>query len=281
MLLIIINGTGASGADIYIMEISIMNREELFQNIEEMTVGLDDTFKFHCTQCGKCCTYREDIILSPRDIFKMAKELKMGTVEFFHTYCRSHIGDVSRFPIIRLNSVGSDARCPLLKNNLCSVHNVKPAVCAMFPLGRYVAMDAQKDPQERLKDMTVKYLLQPPECGDESETHTVREWLTGFDIATEDEFFIKWNCALQDLGELLKQHEKKQDMMTMVEIWAMTRVVIYLMYDTAKPFLPQFEANVQGMVDLLNNVKKLKAILNKAREGAAKKKGAFHGPFAM
>ena len=85
-----------------------MDREELLANIENMTVGLDDTFKFHCTQCGKCCTYREDIILSPRDIYKMSKVLNMHPVAFFNTYCRSHIGDVSRIPIVRLNSVGSD-----------------------------------------------------------------------------------------------------------------------------------------------------------------------------
>ena len=52
-----------------------MTNEEMFQNIESFTVGLDDTFSFHCTQCGKCCIHRTDIILSPRDIFKMAKAL--------------------------------------------------------------------------------------------------------------------------------------------------------------------------------------------------------------
>ena len=35
------------------------------EEIKSMTVGLDDIFKFHCDQCGKCCIHREDIILSP------------------------------------------------------------------------------------------------------------------------------------------------------------------------------------------------------------------------
>ena len=47
-----------------------MTREEMFQDIESMTVGLDDTFKFHCDQCGKCCTHRDDIILSPMDVYR-------------------------------------------------------------------------------------------------------------------------------------------------------------------------------------------------------------------
>ena len=32
-------------------------------------VSSDDTFRFHCTQCGKCCTERDDILLTPRDLF--------------------------------------------------------------------------------------------------------------------------------------------------------------------------------------------------------------------
>lgn len=59
-----------------------MTNEEMCQNIESFTFGLDDTFAFHCTQCGKCCIHRTDIILPPRDIFKMAKELKLSNSDF-------------------------------------------------------------------------------------------------------------------------------------------------------------------------------------------------------
>lgn len=118
-----------------------MTREEMFQDIESITVGLDDTFKFHCTQCGKCCTYRDDILLSALDLFKMAKALGMEPAHFFMRYCQSHIGSNSRVPIVRLQSVGSDGHCPLLKNNKCTVHKVKPSVCALFPMGRYLVAD--------------------------------------------------------------------------------------------------------------------------------------------
>ena len=59
-----------------------MNLEEFAANIENMTIGLDDTFQFHCTQCGLCCVNREDILLSPMDIFKMSKELGMTHTQF-------------------------------------------------------------------------------------------------------------------------------------------------------------------------------------------------------
>lgn len=237
---------------------------ELFRDLESMTIGLDDTFKFHCDQCGKCCTHREDIILSPMDIFKMAKELKMTPVEFYHEYCVFNIGEHTRMPIVRLASEGKDTHCVLLKNHRCSVHKVKPAVCAMFPLGRYMSFEKDDYNAESIDTSKVKYLLQPPECGDESETHTVREWLSGFDIKLEDEAFVQWQKAISRFSNKFKELEKKQDMLTMMEIWFVVRVSLYLQYDTSKEFLPQFNYNVENLMKLLDDIPKLKRMVRHA-----------------
>ena len=237
---------------------------DTFRDLESMTIGLDDTFKFHCDQCGKCCTHREDIILSPMDIFKMAKELKMTPVEFYHEYCVFNIGEHTRMPIVRLASVGKDTHCVLLKNHRCSVHKVKPAVCAMFPLGRYMSFEKDDYNAESIDTSKVKYLLQPPECGDESETHTVREWLSGFDIKLEDEAFVQWQKAISRFSSKFKELEKKQDMLTMMEIWFVVRVSLYLQYDTSKEFLPQFIYNVENLLKLLDDIPKLKRMVRHA-----------------
>ena len=238
---------------------------ELFRDLESMTIGLDDTFKFHCDQCGKCCTHREDIILSPMDIFKMAKELKMTPVEFYHEYCVFNIGEHTRMPIVRLASEGKDTHCVLLKNHRCSVHKVKPAVCAMFPLGRYMSFEKDDYNAESIDTSKVKYLLQPPECGDESETHTVREWLSGFDIKLEDEAFVQWQKAISRFSNKFKELEKKQDMLSMMEIWFVVRVSLYLQYDTSKEFLPQFNYNVENLLKLLDDIPRLKRMVRHAR----------------
>ena len=237
---------------------------ELFRDLESMTIGLDDTFKFHCDQCGKCCTHREDIILSPMDIFKMAKELKMTPVEFYHEYCVFNIGEHTRMPIVRLASEGKDTHCVLLKNYRCSVHKVKPAVCAMFPLGRYMSFEKDDYNAESIDTSKVKYLLQPPECGDESETHTVREWLSGFDIKLEDEALVQWQKAISRFSNKFKELEKKQDMLTMMEIRFVVRVSLYLQYDTSKEFLPQFNYNVENLLKLLDDIPKLKRMVRHA-----------------
>lgn len=34
--------------------------KEIKEQLGYEEIGLDDTFVFHCTQCGKCCIHRDD-----------------------------------------------------------------------------------------------------------------------------------------------------------------------------------------------------------------------------
>lgn len=115
--------------------------KEIVDNFDSMKIGVDEPFRFHCTMCGKCCINREDILLTPRDIYCMAKELQISPEELFKRYCETYIGHDSCIPIVRLKPRGSIKRCPLLKDRKCSVHKAKPGVCAMFPIGRCVTVD--------------------------------------------------------------------------------------------------------------------------------------------
>ncbi len=53
--------------------------KNIVDNFEAMKIGMDEPFPFHCTMCGKCCINREDILLTPRDIYNMAKEFGITT----------------------------------------------------------------------------------------------------------------------------------------------------------------------------------------------------------
>ena len=62
-------------------------------------IDVDSQFKFHCTQCGNCCRNRDDIILSPKDLFKLAVELKQDIKSVVEQYCEQYIGRDSRLSI--------------------------------------------------------------------------------------------------------------------------------------------------------------------------------------
>jgi Fe-S-cluster containining protein len=234
-----------------------MNLNEIAKNIDNLTIGLDDTFRFHCTQCGECCTHRDDIMLNPMDVFRMAKELKMEPYEFIVRYCTWYIGYNSRVPIVCLKPVGPSMRCPMLKDNKCAVHSVKPAVCALFPLGRYIKFDPGNYGKDAVQKGKVKYLLQPIMCGDTSETHTVREWLSSFDVTSEDEFFILWHQHVAEIGGTLKEFEKKFNQDHMSKVWFSVFALLYCDYTAKEAFLLQFADNTKKILQFFQEISEL------------------------
>lgn len=223
----------------------------ILNEFEKNQLGPDEPFKFHCTMCGKCCIKREDILLNPRDMYNLAKELGMTPHEVLNTYCETYIGGDSRLPVVRLKPRGEIRRCPLLKDRKCSVHNSKPTVCALFPIGRGIAGEKGNIHSLTVKD--IRHFFSEPGCGDDSETHTVREWLGEFGLSPEDEFFIKWQKCLFELSMCFCRLEKKLGA-DMGPIWSLTGSILYLMYDMEKPFEPQFSAHLGELHKLISEL---------------------------
>ncbi len=241
--------------DLFLEVISMDNRlKEIVDNFDSLKIGLDEPFRFHCTMCGKCCINREDILLTPRDMYSMAKELQISPEELFKRYCETYIGHDSCIPIVRLKPRGSIKRCPLLKDRKCSVHKAKPGVCAMFPIGRCVTVDQKAAKMTNAKIGEIQYIFTNPSCGDNAETHTVRGWLSEFGIPVEDEFFNLWHQKIFQLGSIFRKAEKVCSDHTMELAWTATFVALYLEYDTSKDFLPQFEENSEKILNLMKMI---------------------------
>lgn len=215
---------------------------DIVENYDRYKIGLDETFKFGCKMCGKCCINREDIILNPKDLYNIAKELGKTIIEVVNEYCVCYIGPTSRFPIIKLKSVGIDKRCPLLVDHKCSVHKSKPTVCALFPIGR--SFVANKG--EVLDQSKMDYIFIHPECGNENETHTVREWLTAFGVPIEDKFHFEWTNITTNVSAALRDIEKRKDEETLETLHRIIFMGVYSNYDTSIEFEPQFEANARA-----------------------------------
>lgn len=227
--------------------------KELVDNLDKMKIDLDDTFKFNCTMCGKCCINRDDILLTPRDMFQISKQLDMLIGEFVKKYCDCYVGSSSRIPIARLVSVGIDKRCPFLKGARCSVNSVKPVVCALFPLGRCLKIDPNSKAEFTMDD--VIYISQNPGCGDGRKTHTVREWLETSNVPIEDEFFVKWNNTITKIGSVVQEVEKKADAERMNKYFNMLFGLLYVAYDFEVDFLFQFDRNREFALELTRRLK--------------------------
>ena len=144
---------------------------------------------------------------------------------------------------------------PFLEDGLCSIHDCKPTVCALFPLGR-VVLNAEAL-EKGLEDgqVEVKYMLNDIDCGSRKQTHTVREWLARFGIPEHDEFFLMWSRLTAMLHRMiceLEEHHVPNETLNL--FWSAIFSTLYLDYDTSAEFLPQFRQAAEKLSSLCQGV---------------------------
>ena len=78
------------------------DRNDAILKLMEKPLGPEDTFQFRCKQCGSCCRNRVDILLSPFDLCRMAKELDEPLQKVFEKYGHTYIGSTSNVTLVSL-----------------------------------------------------------------------------------------------------------------------------------------------------------------------------------
>lgn len=101
-------------------------------------------------------------------------------------------------------------------------------------------------------DHEIQYIFDKPGCGDDSETHTVREWLGEFGQPLQDAYYIKWTQTITQAGTILRKLEKECPKDIMEKVWATTYVLLYLNYDIAEDFDSRFDRNATNLLEFLS-----------------------------
>lgn len=133
-----------------------------------------------CQGCSKCCEsdMGTTIVLTPFDVY----ELTRGTGKSFDDMLVDFSVQISMIDGIALPHLKMDDGCKFLKDSRCSVHQFRPGICRLFPLGRiYEAKD-------------FSYFIQVHECPvPDKEEVLVREWLGIEDLEENSSFINKWH----------------------------------------------------------------------------------------
>lgn len=211
-----------------------------FENLNYL--GSEDTFRFGCDCCGECYKYRGDILLNAYDIIRLQEYLDISFQELLFTYCELYIGNTSGLPSVRLRT---DARCPFLLHKKCYVQDAKPAVCALFPLGRIY--DGEQ----------VRYFLQEGKCGTGMEEHTLQEWLEPLGSESE-KYCILWGSLLKEGVMAMKQiKEENGDLVEAIHDLMVT--LMYDSYDSKEDPARQIQERIDIARELPKKVSELSA----------------------
>jgi uncharacterized protein len=85
----------------------------------------DSAFSYSCGQCGKCCHHKV-IRIGPHELLRLARNRGMSTTAFLREHTEAG-GTVLR--------VREDFSCTFLVEGRCTVHEDRPLVCRIYPLG--------------------------------------------------------------------------------------------------------------------------------------------------
>ena len=235
----------------------MMETGEGVDQLEQHLLDLDDEFHFKCRRCGKCCIHQDTILFNTRDIYNIARKKGMTMQQVIEAHTEVYIGRNSRLPIVHLLSNGPKGACPLLENGRCSVHDCKPTVCALFPLGRVVVGKKIDEPIEDLGEIQVKYILNDHSCGSAMKVNTVRSWLDKFGIPEHDDFFLLWNKVVMSLSSAIMRLEETKIPKSALELlWDAIIQILYLQYDISQELMPQFQAAADRLLRLSEKIMK-------------------------
>lgn len=84
--------------------------------------------RFECTGCGKCCTGSPgNVWIDETEVNLMAEHLEISKKIFTRRYTKKRDGRLS------LVETKKDYACIFLKDNRCSIYEVRPQQCRTFP----------------------------------------------------------------------------------------------------------------------------------------------------
>lgn len=88
---------------------------------------------FNCSKCGACCRWGGSVLLTDRDITRLAGHLALSEPEFIERHTRLA---PSRKQLALLDQ--TDGSCAFLRGDGCSVYDARPEQCRTFPFAWHV-----------------------------------------------------------------------------------------------------------------------------------------------
>lgn len=204
------------------------------RNLEEISDGkiysLNDMVRVSCGDCAGCHACCEDmgtsIILDPLDVFLLEKNLGMDFNQLFSNHLELNMTEGMILPNLKMCK--EDLCCTFLdEEGRCSIHEFRPGLCRVFPLGRIYE-------EERLS-----YFLQVEGCKKENRSKVkVSKWLDTPELKKNQQFLADWHSFRKTVEQMIADTAEEQTVKTITMFLLNTFFVNA--YDVQEDFYSQF-----------------------------------------
>lgn len=151
--------------------------------------GLNDMVKADCQDCrgcSSCCRgMGKSIILDPLDVFRLEAGLNQSFEALLAEDVELSVVDGLILPNLKMT--GAQEACPFLDDGgRCGIHQFRPGICRLFPLGRYYS------------DGGFRYFLQIHECRRENRTKVkVKKWIDTPEPNRYEDYINAWHSFIR------------------------------------------------------------------------------------
>lgn len=215
------------------------------KNLDEISdgkiYGLNDMVRAACSDCAGCSACCEDmgqsVILDPLDIYRLTKHFSCGFEQLMNDYIELHIEDGMMMPHLKMSGAGN--ACVFLnEKKRCSIHEDRPGICRLFPLGRIYEGE------------TLSYFLQSEGCVKENRSKVkVSKWLDTPDLKKNQKYLTDWHAFRKKMQEILPDMEDENQKKTIMMFLLNT---FYIQpYDREEDFYPQFYGRLEKIMQVI------------------------------
>ena len=144
--------------------------------VEPVELTLESRVRFDChpgVACFNACCRSTDITLTPYDVLRLKRRLKMDSREFVAACTYPFEMDAEGMPGLKLAHKAGGGECIFLEESGCSVYADRPAACRYYALGN---MGVRRRDAARVDD--IYFLVKEDHClgHQEPKTQTVAEY---------------------------------------------------------------------------------------------------------
>jgi len=141
-----------------------------------------------CDNCSACCRGMGDSIrLTPYDLYRIEEKTGLTYKELL----KEHIGVVAEDKLLRpyLKMTEATSACSFLgEDERCGIHDSRPDICRLFPLGRAYLED------------DYKYIFKSGECVKPNLSKVkVKKWIDMANYKDHKAFILAWHQFLKAL----------------------------------------------------------------------------------